>query len=167
MDKLTSFLSSLSEEQKALFISALQTPEVPEVEPQPKKKGRPKKIIIPDEDVTPEPHKPKVVKIPMEKDGSTTQRIGNRPISDTLARPEPVVLGSRKNMFDTFEEFNADKHLVEEDKKNWSKTRPTPRNKRATLYEVQCIRCNQTFQVGAGLAHSRYVCDRCIPAKGN
>ncbi len=186
MGQIEDFLATLSDEQKKAFAAALAT-DAPKVEQTSKKRGRPKKnqIILPevqqqDEEEEPAPAKrKKVVKIRMEDDddeGEETgqRRRGARPKNrkggnagkEKFCRSEPLGTGPRKNDFLGMAEFNADKHLVKEDKEALKKGRPAARMNRSTLYEVECVRCHREFEVGAGLAHKRFVCDGCITGRG-
>jgi hypothetical protein len=186
MGQMEDFLATLSDEQKAAFAAALATE--PKVSENPKRRGRPKKdkIILPkaqpieddlEEDLEPtERPKKKVIKIRMEEDddeeesprrkGARPKKRGNKSGGEKFCRTEGLNTGPRKNIFIDMEEFNADKHLVKEDKEALKKHRPAQRMTRATLYEVECVRCHREFEVGGrALAHSRYVCDGCITGR--
>jgi hypothetical protein len=187
MGQMEDFLATLSDKQKKAFAAALAE-DSPKVEQTPKRRGRPKKneLILPEveqdveeeEDFAPK-KKRKVVKIRMEDDndeGEETgqKRRGARPKNrkggntggERFCRSEPLGTGPRKNAFIDMAEFNASKELVKEDKEALKKGRPAARMVRSTLYEVECVRCHREFEVGAGLAHKRFVCDGCITGRG-
>lgn len=189
MGQMEDFLATLSDEQKKAFAAALAA-DTPKVEQTPKRRGRPKKdkIILPkveeveeleeEEELVPKKRK-KVVKIRMEEDDEEDEEIGqkrrgarpknrkgrNTGNGEKFCRSEQLGTGPRKNAFVEMAEFNANKHLVKEDKEALKKGRPAARMNRSTLYEVECIRCHREFEVGAGLAHRRYVCDGCITSR--
>ncbi len=186
---MAQFLSSLTDEQKAKFTQALLGQE--KVEKVPKKRGRPKKpkLIIPagleddDEEVDETPQEivhsqRNVKKIRIEHDEDEeddydepqrSSRKGRKnrkgKIEGTFTRREAFVTGPRPNQFTQSSDFQAEKHLVKEDKEAWNKQKAKiPRN-RTTLFEVECTRCHREFEVGGAIAHKRYVCDRCITEK--
>jgi len=185
MGQMEDFLATLSDEQKAAFAAALASE--PKVSQTPKKRGRPRKdkIILPksqpieedfEEDFEPtERPKKKVIKIRMEDDddeeesprrkGSRPKKRGSKGVGEKFCRTEGLNTGPRKNVFLEMEEFSANKHLVKEDKEALKKGRPAQRMARATLYEVECVRCHREFEVGGALAHRRYVCDGCITGR--
>lgn len=184
MGQMEDFLASLSDEQKAKFAAALAG----ENKETPKKRGRPKKdvIILPkieeseiedeQEDFIQKPKK-KVVKVRMEDDdeedfgqkrkSSRPKNVSkNRGAGEKICRSQGLSTGPRKNMFLEMPEFNASKELVAEDKAALKRGKPAARMGRATIFEVECVRCHRTYEVGAGLAHKRYVCDGCITGRG-
>lgn len=188
MEDFTEILANLTDEQKAQLAVILSQNETKET---PKKRGRPKKkeIIIPKglEDAFEEEeerpveviHKPKrrVAKISMDVDDDDEidddidykGKPKRKKIKDEgegkVSRREGLQTGERPNLFEKFPEFNSEKQFVKEDKANLRKFGVSPRA-RAGFCEVTCVRCHRDFEVGIGLAHGRYVCDRCITEKG-
>ena len=167
-------LNSLSDEEKEALKSILGG-----VEPEkPKRHGPPKHVknkIIKESEGNSSKRK-RVIKIEPEDDdieetpssGRRAKSRGKRQgirgtVDGAPCRQEPVQVGRKANVFPTMPEFNADKHLVEEDKEAWRKQKGkmTPRI-RPGYVEVTCKRCRQTFEVGKALGHKNFVCDGCI-----
>lgn len=169
-DKLASFLSTLTDEQKELFKEALSTPPEEPVEVTPTK-TKPKKVV---KTVSGKSTKRKPVKKTapatsrkriIEDDEEPVKRAGQSAKKKKPCRVLPLETGERANRFLEFPEFDTDKHLVEEDRANWKGKKPTPRSG-SKMVIVKCDRCHQKYQVSGSLVYESYVCDDCITSPG-
>lgn len=157
-EDLIKIIANMSEPERQALIESLSKPTE---EPPKKQKFRRKKNGGGDNTSTPSSSDKRKIKR-LTKGGNPTDHAGK-----VQASLQKFQVGPRPNKFEQSSVFHADKHLIEEDKRNWKNINPTPREREVAIYEVECNRCGKTCEAKeneiffSGPDEYSFYCDKC------